>query len=267
MSDPDSEFIRALKEFKYGTLVAMTDGDVVVPFPSASMRSYSPYKSTFLTERFVDWRWHIRHYGFADGCDCDADQAAFVDRLNAHVDHIVDVEEHEVGLDASTAPRFPSIEGYDCDNKHEVEFPHSMLCHQQQAKSWRRIDVTVEPGGVKGKMRLHDWPINKMQPPGCRADEFIDLLCDMIGIDHGMKPVPQEIARAQEVDSLTALFGGVAAREGVGKRETNHHDRHRDGVDSTPSTSEAGFATASSTSSPSNLSSDADSGDYPTLFV
>ncbi|POM79781.1 hypothetical protein PHPALM_2475, partial [Phytophthora palmivora] len=43
MSDPDSEFIRSLKRFNHGTLVAMTDGDVVVPYPSASMRSYSPY--------------------------------------------------------------------------------------------------------------------------------------------------------------------------------------------------------------------------------
>jgi len=250
MSDPDSEFIRALKKFKHGTLVAMTDGDVVVPFPSASMRSYSPYKSTFLTERFVDWRWHIRHFGFKEACGCDPDQAVFVDRLDAHVDHSIAVDENEAGLDATSAPRFPSIEGYDCDNKHEVEFPHSMLCHQQQAKSWRRIDVTVEPGGVKGKMRLHDWPINKMQPPGCCADEFIDLLCDMIGIDHGMKPVPQEV----EVDSPPALFGGIHS---VSKGET---------IDSTLPTLEAGFATTSSTSSPSELSSDVDSGEYPTLF-
>lgn len=167
MSDPESEFIRSLKRFNHGTLVAMTDGDVVVPYPSASMRSHSPYVSTFLTERYMDWRWHVRHSGF---CQCDDSgrthpaYAAFLERLNAKIDTSIEIEKHELGLDATCAPRYPSIEGFDCDNKQEVEFPHEMLCSLQHSIPWRRIDVTVEPCGMKGKMRLHDWPINKMQP-------------------------------------------------------------------------------------------------------
>lgn len=203
MSDPDSEFVRSLKRFRNGTLVAMTDGDVVVPYPSASMRSHSPYVSTFLTERYMDWRWHIRHSGFTEGGDQPA-YAAFLDRLNSKIDTSIEIEESELGLDASCAPRFPSIEGFDCDNKQEVEFPHEMLCRLQQALPWRRIDVTVEPCGVKGKMRLHDWPINKMQPPDCRADEFIDLLCDMIGADHQMRPLttPDTVGNLHESPAL-----------------------------------------------------------------
>ncbi|KAJ8577806.1 hypothetical protein ON010_g1400 [Phytophthora cinnamomi] len=115
--------------------------------------------------------------------------AAFLERLNSKIDTSIEVEKHELGLDATCAPRYPSIEGFDCDNKQEVEFPHQMLCSLQHSLPWRRIDVTVEPCGMKGKMRLHDWPINKMQPPDCRADEFIDLLCDMIGADHQMRPL------------------------------------------------------------------------------
>ncbi|KAK1947181.1 hypothetical protein P3T76_001191 [Phytophthora citrophthora] len=203
MSDPDSEFARSLKRFRNGTLVAMTDGDVVVPYPSASMRSYSPYVSTFLTERYMDWRWHIRHSGFTEGA-AQPTYAAFLERLNAKIDTSIEIEESELGLDASCAPRFPSIEGFDCDNKQEVEFPHEMLCRLQQVLPWRRIDVTVEPCGVKGKMRLHDWPISKMQPPDCRADEFIDLLCDMIGADHQMRPLttPDTVGNLHESPAL-----------------------------------------------------------------
>ncbi|RLN68835.1 hypothetical protein BBJ28_00002717 [Nothophytophthora sp. Chile5] len=205
MSEPESEFVRSLRRFQHGTLVAMTDGDVVVPYPSASMRSFSPYGSTFLTERFLDWRWHIRHSGFTMESDGDSDgDATFMEKLNAKVDSSIDVEQHELGLDATTAPRFPSIEGFDCDNKREVEFPHEMLCSLQGSLPWRRIDVTVEPCGVKGKMRLHDWCINKMQPPDCKANEFIDLLCDMIGADHQMRPLPtpETAGNAQEGPAL-----------------------------------------------------------------
>ncbi|KAI9911938.1 hypothetical protein PsorP6_009009 [Peronosclerospora sorghi] len=189
MSDPDSEFFRSLKRFQYGTLVAMTDGDVVVPYPSASMRSYSPYVSTFLTERFMEWRWHLRHSGFVEtgGNRCTGSaNVEFLERLNSKIDYSIKIEDHELrlGLDASSAPRYTSIKGFDCDNKQEVEFRHEMLCSLQKVLPWRRIDLTVEPSGVKGKMRLHDWPISKMQPPDCRAHEFIDLLCDMIGLDH-----------------------------------------------------------------------------------
>ena len=202
MSDPASEFVRALKRFRHGTLVAMTDGDLVVPFPSASMRSHSPYVSTFLTDCYVDWRWHVRHSGFADetGSSCVYPAyAAFMERLNAKVDTSVVIEDHGLGLDASCAPQRLSIEGFTSDNKQEVEFPHEMLCSLQQALPWRRIDVLVEPSGVKGKLRLHDWPINKMQPPDCRADEFIGLLCDMIGADHGICPptIPETVEKLE----------------------------------------------------------------------
>lgn len=251
MSDPDSEYIRALKKFKHGTLVAMTDGDVVVPFPSASIRSHSPYKSTFLTERFADWRWHIRHSGFTEHGGDSLEHTAFVERLNEHVDHSVEINPDEMGLDASTTPRFPSVEGYDCDNKQEVEFPHSMLCNQQQAMCWRRIDVTVEPSGVKGKLRLHDWPINKMQPPGCRADEFIDVLCEMIGVDHGMKPIPENcVEEGAEIEDPYSLFG--PAREHSDK--TSVHGMSASS--STPATSDSGSA-----------ASDAENADYPAIEV
>uniref|UniRef100_M4BMG8 DUF676 domain-containing protein n=1 Tax=Hyaloperonospora arabidopsidis (strain Emoy2) TaxID=559515 RepID=M4BMG8_HYAAE len=215
MSDPVSDFVRSLKRFKHGTLVAMTDGDLVVPYPSASLRSHSPYVSTFLTGCYVNWRWHIRHSGFAevDGTGCvHPASAAFVERLNAKVDHSIIIENHGLGLDASCAPHYPSIEGFDCDNKQEVEFPREMLCSLQQALPWRRIDLLVEPSGVKGKMRLHDWPINKMQPPECRADELIDLLCDMIGADHGMCPltIPET---AEKLDGSSAVAIKYASRQ------------------------------------------------------
>uniref|UniRef100_A0AAV1T6F1 DUF676 domain-containing protein n=1 Tax=Peronospora matthiolae TaxID=2874970 RepID=A0AAV1T6F1_9STRA len=207
MSDPASDFVRSLKRFKHGTLVAMTDGDLVVPYPSASLRSHSPYVSTFLTECYLNWRWHVRHSGFAevDGAGCvHPASAAFVERLNAKVDHSIIIENHGLGLDASCTPHYSSIEGFDCDNKQEVEFPREMLCSLQQALPWRRIDLLVEPSGVKGKIRLHDWPINKMQPPDCRADEFIDLLCDMIGADHGMCPLTTIPETAEKLDRSSA---------------------------------------------------------------
>ncbi|CAI5724882.1 unnamed protein product [Peronospora destructor] len=202
MSDPDSEFVRSLKRFQHGTLVAMTDGDVVVPYPSASICSNNPYVSTFLTKRYTDWRWHIHHSGFAKDVGTSGTRpaySAFLERLNSKVDSSTKIEDHELGLNANCTPKYPSIEGFDCDNKQEVEFPHEMLCSLQQVLPWRRIDVTVEPGGMIGKMRLHDWPINKMQPPDCRADEFIDLLCDMIGIDHEMRPLATPLVSCMKI--------------------------------------------------------------------
>ncbi|KAL7999298.1 putative alpha/Beta hydrolase [Plasmopara halstedii] len=205
MSDPNSEYLHSLKRFRHGTLIAMTDGDVVVPYPSAAMRSYNPYISSFLTEHFTEWRWHIHHFGFTAGNGSDhAINAEFIERLNSKIDTSIVINEHELGLDARCAPRISSIGRFDCDNKQEVEFPHEMLCHLQQVLPWRRIDVTVEPCGVKGKLRLHDWPINKMQPSDCRANEFIDLLCDMIGADHGMHSLktPNNLGKLDESFAL-----------------------------------------------------------------
>lgn len=207
----DLQFFHALNQFRYGTLVAMTDGDVIVPYASASIRNFNPYPSNFLTDRFTDWRWHVHHSGFTSGPDAsDSSErhAEFLKKLDAKVDKTVDIEHFAVGLDVTMSPRYPSIEGYDADNKQEVEFSYSMISSLQQAVPWRRIDVTVEPLGVKGKLRLHDWPINKMQPPGCRANEFIDLLCEMIGHDHEMDALPESSSsegddRGQSADEST----------------------------------------------------------------
>ncbi|GMF56895.1 unnamed protein product [Phytophthora fragariaefolia] len=263
MSDPESEFVRSLKRFRHGTLVAMTDGDVVVPYPSASMRSYSPYVSTFLTERYMDWRWHIRHSGFCQCDDSDRSRpayAAFLDRLNSKVDTSIEVEKHELGVDATCAPRYPSIEGFDCDNKQEVEYPHDMLCSLQQSIPWRRIDVTVEPCGMKGKMRLHDWPINKMQPPDCRADEFIDLLCDMIGADHQMRPLttPDTVGIIHESPALA-----LARRLRHAAKRTDGNSTSDSGADSDADAQHSG--TTSPTSGSSVTSSGTNIEHFPLL--
>ncbi|GMF20128.1 unnamed protein product [Phytophthora lilii] len=173
----------------------------------------------------MDWRWHIHHSGFADSNGIGRSNpayTAFMKRLDSKIDASIEIEKHELGLDASCAPRFPSIEGFDCDNKQEVEFPHEMLCKLQQTLSWRRIDVTVEPCGMKGKMRLHDWPINKMQPPDCRADEFIDLLCDMIGADHQMRPLttPDTVGTLHESPALALARRLRNAAKGMGDKST-----------------------------------------------
>ncbi|KAG7381215.1 hypothetical protein PHYPSEUDO_006301 [Phytophthora pseudosyringae] len=261
MSDTDSEFVRSLRRFRYGTLVAMTDGDVVVPYPSASMRSHSPYVSTFLTERYMDWRWHIRHSGFAE-CD-DSGRiypayAAFLERLDSKIDTSIEIEKHELGLDARCAPRYPSIEGFDCDNKQEVEFPHEMLCRLQQVLPWRRIDVTVKPCGVKGKMRLHDWPINKMQLPDCRADEFIDLLCDMIGADHQMRPLmtPDTVGKPHESPALA-----LARRLKNAAKRTDKISSEQGSGDSDADAHNSGMTTP--TSGSSVASSDTNTEHYP----
>lgn len=190
----DSEFIRALQRFRFGTLVAMTDGDVVVPYASASIRNYNPYPSVPLTERFPEWRWHVHHSGFEASSE-------LVEALDRKVDTSVESEQLHVGLDVSASPRFPSVDGYDADNKQEVEFSYEMIANLQRAVPWRRIDVTVEPFGVKGKMRLHDWALCKMQPPGCRADEFIELLCTMLGHDHSMEPLPPSVDDTQHAET------------------------------------------------------------------
>ncbi|KAL9645329.1 hypothetical protein ABK040_002528 [Willaertia magna] len=43
MSIPDSDFIKALLKFKYRTLVSAVHFDIIVPFPSSSIRSFNPY--------------------------------------------------------------------------------------------------------------------------------------------------------------------------------------------------------------------------------
>lgn len=221
--DPlDLAFLTALQQFQFGTLVAMTDGDVVVPYASASIRNFNPYPSNALTERFSDWRWHIHHSGFATAVSLDSNgsnddrQAALVRRLDAHVDQDVAVPDITRGVDVTTSERFPSVDGYDADNKQEVEFSFEMIQSLQQAVPWRRIDVTVEPLGVKGKLRLHDWPIHKMQPPGCRADEFIDLLCTVLGHDHAMDELPAP-ADAPADDASVSQPSAAAAATAIGR--------------------------------------------------
>ncbi|TMW56026.1 hypothetical protein Poli38472_008674 [Pythium oligandrum] len=181
MSDPESEFIRALQRFRHCTLIAMADGDLVVHYASSSIRNFNPYPSNLLTSRHQGWRWHVRHHGF------DYISADFYARLNDRVDQAFELENELEGIHVLQCERFASVDGYDCDNKREVEFTYEMIRSLQEAVSWRRIDLVVEPYTVKGKMRLHDWPINKMQPQGCGAIEFIDLLTDMIGSDHQLE--------------------------------------------------------------------------------
>lgn len=173
----------ALQRFSHCTLVAMTDGDVVVPFPSASIRNFSPYPSYFLTKQFANWRWHLRHFGFTD--------PAIVKLLDSKVDPELVIEHPTKGMDVVLGPRYESVAGFECDNKQEVEFPYTMIFNQQQAVPWRRIDLNVEPSGVMGKFRLHDWSINKMQAPDCLSLEWIDVLCEVIGSDHGLKSQAQ----------------------------------------------------------------------------
>lgn len=197
MSDHDSEFITALRRFRHCTLVAMADGDMVVPFASASIRNFNPYPSVLLSKNFPSWRWHVRHAGF------DNAPANLRRRLDDCVDELVEIENADAGLDVATSERFASIEGeYDSDNKREVEFTFDMIQRQQAAVAWRRIDIIVEPSGVKGKLRLHDWPVNKAQPPDCRAMEFIDLLTDVIGVDHGLnlRKLPEPPLVVEDVD-------------------------------------------------------------------
>uniref|UniRef100_K3WHW0 DUF676 domain-containing protein n=1 Tax=Globisporangium ultimum (strain ATCC 200006 / CBS 805.95 / DAOM BR144) TaxID=431595 RepID=K3WHW0_GLOUD len=191
MTNPEFEYLNALKRFRSGTLVAMTDGDMLVPYASASIRNFNPYPSAMLTDKFTEWRWHVHHSGFTTPVETDScPPPPFWRKLGSRVNlATITIEKLHVGVDVSTCERFQSVEGYDADNKQEVEFPYAMIQRLQQAIPWRRIDVTVEPCGVKGKFRIHDWPINKMQPPGCRADEFIDLLCEMVGHDHELEPL------------------------------------------------------------------------------
>lgn len=216
------EYLNALKQFRFGTLVAVTDGDVIVPYASASIRNFNPYPSTFLTERFTDWRWHVYHSGFtttttttmttaAEGDD--AETITFLKKLEDRMGQTKELADLHAGVDVSccTCERFQSADGYDCDNKEEVEFPYAMIHALQQAIPWRRIDVTIEPFGVKGKLRLHDWGINKMQPPGCRAHEFIDLLCDMVGNDHNLELLPnapdEELRLSSDAATATMVDG------------------------------------------------------------
>ncbi|TYZ69456.1 hypothetical protein PybrP1_002750 [[Pythium] brassicae (nom. inval.)] len=225
MCSPDSAFIKALQRFRFGTLVAMTDGDVVVPYASASIRNFNPYPSVPLTERFPEWRWHIHHSGFEDDTSSSS-SAVLLQLLDDKVDKTVEVEQLRVGVDVSASPRYTSVEGYDADNKQEVEFSYTMIESLQQAVPWRRIDVSVEPLGVKGKLRLHDWALSKMQPPGCRADEFIELLCAMIGHDHSMEPLPpstdeapraEPAAGAQQSGDSDERLRGSFVGNGIGR--------------------------------------------------
>ncbi|DAZ94955.1 TPA: hypothetical protein N0F65_000334, partial [Lagenidium giganteum] len=180
LCDPQLPFITALKAFRFCTLVALADGDLMVPYASAAIRNFNPYPSNAITESHPEWRWHVRHSGFAVSC------GSFLKHLESKVDPKMQVENFKMGLDVGTSPRYTSEDCYDCDNKREVEFKFEMMQNLQRAVPWRRIDLLLEPGSVKGKMSLHDWPINKCQVPDSRADEFIELLCEMIGSDHHM---------------------------------------------------------------------------------
>jgi hypothetical protein len=116
---------------------------------------------------------------------------------------------------------------------------------------------------MKGKMRLHDWPINKMQPPDCRAGEFIDLLCDMVGADHQMRP----LATPDTVGSLHESPALALARRlrNAAKRSDVKVDQA--GTDSDAEEHRSGTATPTSTQSPTSgssvASSDTNAEHYP----
>jgi hypothetical protein len=124
MSEPDSLFLFCLNKFRHRTLVAMTDGDVVVPYASASIRNFNPYPSNSLSGQFSTWRWYIQHSGFSNE---DEDASAFVQKLDQKVDASMtlpiqsDESDHDFltrGLNLNiSSQRYQSEDGMDCDNK------------------------------------------------------------------------------------------------------------------------------------------------------
>ena len=63
MAFPESHFIRGLQAFKHRTLVSVCDGDLLVPYASASIQDQNSYPLTS-TSKDRAWTWAFGHSGF-----------------------------------------------------------------------------------------------------------------------------------------------------------------------------------------------------------
>jgi pimeloyl-ACP methyl ester carboxylesterase len=168
----DEAYLLGLRIFQHRTLVALTYGDLMVPFASASLRDENPYPPLPLASvsTGLQFEWEFCHSGF-----CPSLQQMFLDdESNGSC-----AEERRPSL--ASPPTDESL--FSSDERGQIEFLPSML-ERLGGLEWRRLELSVRPNAVREKFRLHDWPIDKCQPSHSRSKEFIRLLVNVLMHDH-----------------------------------------------------------------------------------
>ncbi|ETW03383.1 hypothetical protein H310_04861 [Aphanomyces invadans] len=168
MSQPDSAFVVALKQFRRRTLVGLVARDHLVPHASACLTRAVP-AIPLRPAKDASWQWTLAHSGV------DGDDAILTQCLRAFPR--LDISE----VEASHVRQFTS-DNVEFDAHQRVAI-NSTLLDVAQLMPWRRLHIRVDSSNIHWK-KVHDWPIGRNQPSDSRSDEFIALFASMLVEDH-----------------------------------------------------------------------------------
>ena len=144
MSMQDSDFINALNQFKFKTLVSATHFDLIVPFCSSAIVHYNPYAPPEFNKPSARVMSH-------EGFDNSVQSILFGQVKN----------ESMLRLYQSQQP----LPEFDKDKDETVEFMTNIIIELQKIK-WRRVNleytVSMQTQVINGT--VHGMPINKVSP-------------------------------------------------------------------------------------------------------
>jgi len=176
MTDPNSIYMAALKRFRLRTAVAVTHNDILVPYPSAAIRSRNPYPVP---------AWSSPHQltiesvsGFGDAY------------LNAFHPHLQPAQIVQRGVEYDPFPGEVTQAPYACDNLHSVEY-HPAVLQNLNSLPWRRVDLQF--GGGPAGLHCHEqvvktkkhWKAPFMNEAA--AIDIVKVVCEALLVDHTLR--------------------------------------------------------------------------------
>lgn len=222
MSHPESPWARALASFAHRTFVAITDGDMSVPYCAAAVRGDNPHPRCSLWAGQSSWR-IAQHAGFceplratldrfaslaesrvalapdgardADVASADAaggaggaDPAGGADAGGAHwCASQRDEPEAEAWAPRSAESLREAAGVLVPDERSEVEYPRGVVDWiTGVARPFRQIDIEVALHNASLLGCVHNFPIGKMQLGELAplSEQWVDVLCGIVWHDH-----------------------------------------------------------------------------------
>jgi hypothetical protein len=210
MSEPESPYMKVLKQFRFRTALATVHFDITVPFCSASIRSFNPYPvpAYVLVPEFKI----IGYSGFNNQIYIDGllqkYQESSLEKSENNSTTEVDVVEEIQQIEENTLLSLgilkgteysekydgqDNLNGYFCDNLREVEYIKEIL-HNLQMVKWRRVDLEFRLQSSIQKGLVHVLPIQKEPKIGLLKSDLLDscaatcvsFISHLVLIDHNL---------------------------------------------------------------------------------
>jgi hypothetical protein len=192
MSDPEGPYLKILKQFEQRTAVGATHYDIVVPLPSATIRSHNPYKppkniktpqfrimgySGFEDDFIVNdvFKPHLEDTERMKSVSSPSSEKELKSTQSEEQLESTDVEIEEdpirkvhsygdlAGTEHTEQELQPSVKSsYFRDNYYDAEYKKEILDGLQSAQ-WRRLDVEFRLQSAKQITSVHILPIKKVR--------------------------------------------------------------------------------------------------------